>query len=100
LAALPASGHSFVRAAAKLGIADCVAHCVTLTIPQSTEWQRVGDQIDAAFIFARSDFVIVDLDWRRLALSEEIAAKFIPLGPNPHPFRHSTLRPFRIFAPH
>jgi hypothetical protein len=25
--------------------------------PQPTEWQRIGDQIDAAMIFARSDFV-------------------------------------------
>jgi hypothetical protein len=22
-------------------------------VPQATEWQRIGDQIDAAFIFAR-----------------------------------------------
>ena len=25
---------------------------------QATEWQRIGDQIDAAFIFARPNFVI------------------------------------------
>jgi hypothetical protein len=28
-------------------------------LPQPTEWQHVGDQIDAAFVFARSDFVNV-----------------------------------------
>jgi hypothetical protein len=28
-------------------------------IPQTTEWQRIGNQIDAAFIFARADFVKV-----------------------------------------
>jgi hypothetical protein len=28
-----------------------------LAIPQPTEWQRVGNQIDAAKIFARVDFV-------------------------------------------
>jgi hypothetical protein len=28
------------------------------TIPQS-EWQRIGNQIDAAMIFARADFVNV-----------------------------------------
>jgi len=28
-------------------------------ISQATEWQRIGDQIDAAFIFAGADFVNV-----------------------------------------
>jgi hypothetical protein len=28
-------------------------------VPQPTEWQRIGDEIKAAFIFARSDFVNV-----------------------------------------
>jgi len=28
--------------------------------PQLTEWQRIGDQIDAAFVFAGADFVNVD----------------------------------------
>ena len=26
-------------------------------IPQATEWQRIGNQINAAMIFARTDFV-------------------------------------------
>ncbi len=26
-------------------------------VPQPTEWQHIGNQIDAAMIFARSDFV-------------------------------------------
>jgi hypothetical protein len=26
---------------------------------EPTEWQRIGDEIDAAFIFARADFVSV-----------------------------------------
>ena len=34
-----------------------VADCVRLAAPQATGWQRIGDQIDAAMIFARSDFV-------------------------------------------
>jgi hypothetical protein len=29
-----------------------------LAVPQPTEWQRIGNQIDAAMIFARSDFVL------------------------------------------
>jgi hypothetical protein len=31
-------------------------------MPQPTEWQRIGNQIDAAFIFARTDFVNVHRD--------------------------------------
>jgi hypothetical protein len=38
-------------------VADCVIDSVRLTVPQPTEWQRIGNQIDAAFIFARADFV-------------------------------------------
>jgi len=29
------------------------------SVSQATEWQRIGNQIDAAFIFARPDFVSV-----------------------------------------
>jgi hypothetical protein len=32
---------------------------VWLTIPQATEWQNIGNQIDATMIFARADFVNV-----------------------------------------
>ena len=28
-------------------------------VPQPTEWQHIGNEIDAAFIFARADFVNV-----------------------------------------
>jgi hypothetical protein len=28
-------------------------------VPQATEWQRIGDQIDAVMIFARAHFVNV-----------------------------------------
>ena len=47
-----------------LGVADCVADRVWLAVPKSIEWQRIGNQIDSAMIFARSDFVNV----RRLNL--------------------------------
>ena len=33
-------------------------HCIA--IPQPTEWQHIGNQIDAAMIFARADFVNVN----------------------------------------
>jgi hypothetical protein len=38
---------------------NCVADCVWPAIPQPTKRERIGNQIDAAFIFARSDFVSV-----------------------------------------
>jgi hypothetical protein len=44
-----------------LRISDCVADCVWLSVPNATEWQRIGNQIDAAMIFAQADFV--NLRW-------------------------------------
>ena len=41
------------------GVADCIADSVRFTIPQPTKGQRIGNQIDAAMIFARADFVKV-----------------------------------------
>ena len=42
------TNHSIVRAAVMLGIGDCVANRIRLSVPQATEWQRIGTQIDAA----------------------------------------------------
>jgi hypothetical protein len=39
---------SVIRSAAMLGVSDCVADCVRFAIPQATERQRIGDEIDAA----------------------------------------------------
>jgi hypothetical protein len=36
-----------------------ITDCVWLAIPQATEWQRIGSQIDAALIFTRVNFVDV-----------------------------------------
>jgi len=52
------ANHSMVRAAEKLGVADCVVDRVWLAIPQATEWQHFGNQIDAA-IFSWSNLVNV-----------------------------------------
>ena len=35
-----------------LCVSDCVGDSVSIAIPQPTEWQRIGNQIEAAFIFA------------------------------------------------
>jgi len=53
------SNHRIMRSAAVDRVADCVADRVWLTVPQTTEWQRIGNQIDAAMILARADFVNV-----------------------------------------
>jgi hypothetical protein len=45
-----------VRPAIKLRVADCVANRIRPGVPQATERERIGNQIDAATIFARSDF--------------------------------------------
>src|SRR6266853_3852702 len=34
------------------GVADCVAGSVRSVIPEPTEWQRIGNQIDAVMIIA------------------------------------------------
>ena len=46
-------------------VADCIIRRVIL---QPTEWQNVGNQINAAFIFARSDFVKVHGDGKRFVV--------------------------------
>ena len=48
-----------MRAAEKLSVTDCIADRVWLGIPQPAEWQGVTDQIKAAPILTRSDFVKV-----------------------------------------
>ena len=53
------ANHGAMCPTVKLCVADCVGHCIWLAIPHPTEWQRVGDQIDAALVAARMDFVNV-----------------------------------------
>jgi hypothetical protein len=40
-----------------LRVSDGVRDGVRLAVPQPTEWQRIGNQIDAAFIFGRAKAV-------------------------------------------
>ena len=40
-----------------LCVVDRSADCVWRTVPERTEWQRIGDEIKAATIFERSHFV-------------------------------------------
>ena len=46
---------------------DCIADRVWLAVPQPTEWQHIGNQIDAAMIFA--------LIWQESCLSELLSTR-------------------------
>jgi len=38
-------------------ITDCVADCILPSIPEPTEWQHIGNQVNTAMIFARPHFL-------------------------------------------
>jgi hypothetical protein len=42
------ANQSIMRSAAVHRVADCV---IRLGVPQPTEWQRIGNQIDATMVF-------------------------------------------------
>jgi hypothetical protein len=42
-----------------LCVVNRVADCARPRVPPPTEWQRIGNQIDAAMIFARANFINV-----------------------------------------
>ena len=42
--------HGVMRAAIELCVVNCVADCVWVTVPQATEWQRIGNEIGATFV--------------------------------------------------
>jgi hypothetical protein len=37
------SNHRIMRPAVEFGVADCICDCIRLTVPQATEWKRIGD---------------------------------------------------------
>jgi hypothetical protein len=53
------ANHGIMRPAVEFGVVDCIAEFVWLVIPQPTKWQRIGDKIKAASIFARANLVNV-----------------------------------------
>ena len=44
-----------MRPAVLYRVANC--GCIRLAIPQTTEWQRIGNEIDSAMTFARAYFI-------------------------------------------
>jgi hypothetical protein len=43
-------------------------------IPQPTKWQRIGNEINAAMIFARTDFVLPD-NWLLFLIVKTLVVK-------------------------
>jgi hypothetical protein len=41
------------------GVSNSIRGGISAGVPQPTEWQRIGDEIKTAFIFARAHFVNV-----------------------------------------
>ena len=71
------ANHSVMRTAEKLCITDCIADCVRRALPQTTEWQRIGNQINPAMIFTRADFVNVCSAWHSVEIQSQRAAPAI-----------------------
>ncbi len=70
--------HSIMRTAVKLCVADCIAGCVWLAVPQLAKQQRIGNQINAAMVFAWADFVDVHGDKIIISLGEPCILQLIP----------------------
>jgi len=67
------ANHSIMRATAKLCVVNCVAGSVWFTVPQPTEWERIGNQIDAASILGS--------DFRNIALVANPASRIAAVQP-------------------
>src|SRR5437773_1406259 len=64
-----------------LCVSDGIAGCVWPGIPEPTEWEHLGDQINTAFIFARSDFVNVRESARLLrCVARRNEKQALPIG--------------------
>jgi hypothetical protein len=59
------ANHCIMQTAAVFGVSDSVRDGVWPGVPQPTERQRIGDEINAALVFARADFVNVHSAQRR-----------------------------------
>ena len=66
-----------------LRASDCIAGRIRFTVPQPTEWHCVGNQINAAMIFARADFLNVHCE-----KFQAIAVLFRRHQNNAHKLKH------------
>ena len=60
-------------------VPDSIRDSVRPGIPQATEWERVGNQINAALVFTRSDFVNVHLSLVKQYTSRSFVSKICEL---------------------
>jgi hypothetical protein len=51
------ANYSIMRSAVMRRLSDGIAGSVRFAVREPTEWQRIGNQIDSPFVFARADFV-------------------------------------------
>jgi hypothetical protein len=58
-------------------VSDCLRDCLRRLIPQPTEWKRIGNQIDAAMIFARADCVNMHRGWLQHMVSRDAVIALI-----------------------
>jgi hypothetical protein len=79
--------HSILSAAVKFRAIDSIDDCIRLAVPQPTEWKRIGNQINAALIFARSDSIGVHIHFLRNA-----AASFLITHRNNTQISHNPIR--------
>ena len=56
---------------AMLRVVACIAGSVRSVIPEPTERERIGNQIDAALIFARADCVNMHSGWLQHMVSRD-----------------------------
>jgi hypothetical protein len=58
------ANHGIMLPAVELCISECIGDSISIAIPQPTERENIGNQIKAAMIFSRSDFVrCLGNDW-------------------------------------
>jgi len=73
-------------------VADCVVDRIWFGVPQPTEWQRIGNQISAATVSARAEFVSVHRGGKRFIVrADEILTAFLEAERAIHQFAVSLL---------
>jgi hypothetical protein len=60
-----------MRSAAMLSISDCVHDGIRPGVAEPTKWQHIGNEINAAFVFARADFVNVHASFNSKGVLEK-----------------------------
>jgi hypothetical protein len=70
-----------------IAVSDCIADRIRPSILKPTEWQPIGNQIDAAFVFTPSDSMSVHIHFLRNA-----AASFLTTHRSNTQISHNAIR--------